>query len=436
MKQTCLRGLAVLVTISLCLVALMPRAARAQETGNEARWYFSPSLGIIDFEGDQEFEDSITLTLRLGYEFSERWTFEGDFSAAPYVEPNGATWSETYVVGLGADAIFHFTRWERVDPFLAAGFGVLHYGEDPAKGSQNNAVLRAGGGVMYHINDEWAVRADYRAMLAGFGDNPNANAVISGGMIWTWGARVLPNYRAAGAGTDSDRDGLDDATEAELGTDPYNPDSDGDRLSDGDEVNRYRTDPLNEDSDWDGLTDGDEILTHRTDPLKRDTDAGGVADGHEIIEDSTNPLDPSDDLQLYELYIQFEYDKTDISRDFRPSLDIIAKVLRRHPNAEARVEGHADRTKKSGEVYNKRLSQRRAEAVAAYLATTSGIDAARLTAVGYGFSRPKAPNDVISGNPLNRRVEIYISGLDEGAEEAEEVVPTKGSPAATPAADK
>ena len=31
-----------------------------------------------------------------------------------------------------------------------------------------------------------------------------------------------------------------------------------------------------------------------------------------------------------------------------------------------------------------------------------------MTAVGYGFSRPMAPNDPIKGNPVNRRVEVYI----------------------------
>ena len=49
-----------------------------------------------------------------------------------------------------------------------------------------------------------------------------------------------------------------------------------------------------------------------------------------------------------------------------------------------------------------------------------------MEAVGYGFSRPKAPNDPVVGNPVNRRVEVYISGLtpaERDAARAEQGVP-------------
>jgi hypothetical protein len=43
------------------------------------------------------------------------------------------------------------------------------------------------------------------------------------------------------------------------------------------------------------------------------------------------------------------------------------------------------------------------------------IKANRMRAVGYGFSRPKARNDPVKGNRLNRRVEVYIRGVDKAA---------------------
>lgn len=58
---------------------------------------------------------------------------------------------------------------------------------------------------------------------------------------------------------DSDKDGLDDVRERELGTDPFNPDTDGDGLIDGDEVIIWKTDPLNPDTDGDGYSDGVEV---------------------------------------------------------------------------------------------------------------------------------------------------------------------------------
>ncbi len=65
---------------------------------------------------------------------------------------------------------------------------------------------------------------------------------------------------------DDDNDGLDDADELLLNTDPFNPDSDNDNLLDGEEVNIYLTDPNDADTDNDGVSDGDEV-SQGSDPL-------------------------------------------------------------------------------------------------------------------------------------------------------------------------
>ncbi len=69
-------------------------------------------------------------------------------------------------------------------------------------------------------------------------------------------------------------------------------DSDGDGLSDDDEINLVGTDPPNLDTDGDGRADGDEIGPRRivTDPLDPDSDDDGVDDGDEIL----NETDPND----------------------------------------------------------------------------------------------------------------------------------------------
>ncbi|MFT4979215.1 MAG: hypothetical protein ACI8S6_005125 [Myxococcota bacterium] len=95
---------------------------------------------------------------------------------------------------------------------------------------------------------------------------------------------------------DSDGDGLTDAEEAVLKTDPLDPDSDNDGLSDGDEVNVHGTDPLDSDTDDDGIGDGDEIDVYGTDPRDRDSDDDGVIDGQELA-DGTDPNDSSDFLE-------------------------------------------------------------------------------------------------------------------------------------------
>jgi outer membrane protein OmpA-like peptidoglycan-associated protein len=94
--------------------------------------------------------------------------------------------------------------------------------------------------------------------------------------------------------TDYDHDGLSNERERILGTDPRNPDTDGDGISDGDEVNKYHTNPLKVDTDGDGLSDYDEIFKYHTDPLKADTDGDGLNDGDEIAR-KTDPLNPDTD---------------------------------------------------------------------------------------------------------------------------------------------
>lgn len=91
---------------------------------------------------------------------------------------------------------------------------------------------------------------------------------------------------------DSDGDGLVDTQEAILGTDPNNPDTDGEGLSDGDEVLIYSTDPRNPDTDGDGLTDYEEVMIHKTDPRNPDTDGDGIPDGVEVAQ-GTDPLVPN-----------------------------------------------------------------------------------------------------------------------------------------------
>lgn len=97
---------------------------------------------------------------------------------------------------------------------------------------------------------------------------------------------------------DSDGDGLSDAEESDLGTDPGQADTDGDRLDDGFEVNIYGTDPLARNTDNDGLNDYVEVTFKGTNPLDPDTDGDGLNDGQEASNSTgigTDPLDPDTD---------------------------------------------------------------------------------------------------------------------------------------------
>ena len=74
-------------------------------------------------------------------------------------------------------------------------------------------------------------------------------------------------------------------------------------------------------------------------------------------------------------------------------------------NARIAVEGHTDSD--GDAAANQALSEARAAAVVGYL-TAAGIDARRLTAIGYGAARPVAGNDTAEGKQMNRRIDFRV----------------------------
>ncbi len=93
--------------------------------------------------------------------------------------------------------------------------------------------------------------------------------------------------------TDTDGDGLSDTEEVDIhNTDPLNDDTDDDGLLDGEEVNTHNTDPLNDDTDDDGVLDGDEVNVLETDPNETDSDSGAT----EVDESGNEVTDADEDL--------------------------------------------------------------------------------------------------------------------------------------------
>ncbi len=408
----------ILLAVLVANVAAASFASEAQlpETDlfEEAPWTLTLGVGYTKFEGDQVVENAPFLGLRLGYSADVRWTYELGLDLVPRAKAREFDGSDRrtisddiWMVRAGPDVLYHFRTTEnlRFDPYLSAGLG-FYLTEKKFLASTFEPYGSLGAGLFYHFNNEWALRGDVRGTMVSRKTDFNLWSMV--GVTYRWGPQPAPEYQLRGGDLDSDGDGIPDWLELLIGTDPYNPDTDGDGLSDGEEYWIYFTDPLNPDSDYDGLTDGAEVHVYGTDPLNPDTDGGGVYDGHEVMEDGTDPLDPRDDLQLYTLNIEFDYDKSDLRPQYFDELDIIVRVLQRDPGATARIEGHADRRPRSERNYNIRLSERRANAVLNYIADIGGISRDRLSAHGYGFDRPIAPNDTEANMQRNRRTEIYI----------------------------
>src|SRR3989339_656979 len=230
---------------------------------------------------------------------------------------------------------------------------------------------------------------------------------------------------------DTDGDGLKDGEEVtKYKTDPLKVDTDGDRLNDGDEVLKYKTDPLKADTDSDGLSDYAELITNKTDPLKADTDGDGLKDGEEItnfktdplkkdtdggtvddgveVKRGTNPLNADDDVVKVGVPmilegVTFATGKADITPESAIILEQSLKTMNIYPEIEVEIGGHTDTVGKKSS--NVKLSQKRADSVKDWL-VSKGVDSKRITTKGYGPDQPIVPNDTPENKRKNRRIEF------------------------------
>jgi OmpA-OmpF porin, OOP family len=109
------------------------------------------------------------------------------------------------------------------------------------------------------------------------------------------------------------------------------------------------------------------------------------------------------------LAIEFDSNKADIKSKYHEEIGKVADFLKKYPTTTGTIEGHTDNI--GNAAMNQRLSQRRAESVKNYLVQKFGIDPARLTAKGYGMTRPIADNKTATGRQKNRRIEATFDAM-------------------------
>ena len=103
----------------------------------------------------------------------------------------------------------------------------------------------------------------------------------------------------------------------------------------------------------------------------------------------------------------FEYDKADLLQQAIDDLQKLGELIQRNPRATFTIEGHTDSF--GDPTYNEQLSQRRADAVKAWLVANMNITAERIQTKGYGRSKLIVPAErSIEEQAPNRRVEIVI----------------------------
>ena len=145
------------------------------------------------------------------------------------------------------------------------------------------------------------------------------------------------------------------------------------------------------------LEDRTGVLVVAVEPKAREQKMVAVSAG-----EMAKALAGSGHIALYGIH--FDTGKSAVKPESRPTLAQIAALLKAQPELKLSVVGHTDNA--GGASYNKGLSQRRADAVAAALIEDFGIAPERLQASGAGMDKPVAGNDTEDGRARNRRVEL------------------------------
>lgn len=229
---------------------------------------------------------------------------------------------------------------------------------------------------------------------------------------------------------DADGDGIEDSKDAcpnVAGSKEMNgcPDTDGDGIADKDDAcpNEAGTAALNgcPDADGDGVADKDDACPSEAGPAANkgcpylDKDGDGVLDKDDLCPEVPGTVankgcpevteEVQKQLNDYARTILFDTGKSSIKAESTSVMVDIISILKEYPNSKFTVEGHTDSV--GSEKLNQSLSESRALSVKEFL-VDKGIEEFRLSAIGFGESKPIATNATAAGKKQNRRVEINL----------------------------
>ena len=287
-----------------------------------------------------------------------------------------------------------------VKPFASAGIGFLQ--EDILGDKHMHLGLNVGGGLLIPIGwNGWAVRLDGRIQPQSNSDSvPDESSLID--YVFNLGVQipmtlffdrpvavepepecpvavVNPETGRKDCAADSDKDGVDDSIDECPGTPA------------GAEVDKKgcpKVIKASNDEDGDGVDNDDDKCPGTQKGLRVNDEGCVVAQKTSLVG------------------VSFQPNSDKLTAEGRTTLDGVAATLKGQEDLKVEIAGHTDSV--GSEAYNTLLSQRRADSVKTYL-SGKGIDAKRMTAVGYGEAEPVASNDSEDGRRTNRRVEFRIT---------------------------
>ncbi|MFP5381950.1 MAG: OmpA family protein [Gammaproteobacteria bacterium] len=373
--------------------------------------------------GGKDGEVNPLFGLRYGQRLRDDINFFGDLVYGSY---DGNLVGDADLTTVRGGLEWLISRQQRYNWFLSGGFGLMNVDTDSGPDfTRPMASLGVGQDWAVGVNDafRWELRADQS-----FGNSslPNGGLTNVQALLgYSWGL---------GAPADTDGDGVPNRLDqcpntpkgAKVDAKGCPLDSDGDGVFDG--LDQCPNTPAGVKVDGKGCpvdSDGDGVPDHKdkcptvpapgtADGCPPDSDGDGVIDAKDACPavpapgtvDGCPPKveEPAPAPRTLTLEgVNFDNDSAKLRSDAIAILDAAAATLKEWGEVKVEVAGHTDSV--NSDAYNQDLSQRRADAVRAYL-VDKGIAAERLTAKGYGEANPVADNDSAEGRARNRRVEL------------------------------
>lgn len=337
----------------------------------EGQWMVNPAIGYQGFDGDRDLDEAATGILGLEKQLSNEWGIELKYMNTSADNKYNVSNADADIQQASLDFLRYFGG-ERWKPYAAIGLGHADFDSDLANSGETQANL--GGGVRYVIDQHWSARFDARVINSL--DVEQTDGIASIGVSYAFGGGA-PAPKAV-----------------PVSLKPNEKDTDGDGV--GDTTDRCASTPVGVvvnasgcplDSDGDGVPDYADKCPKT--PAGRQVDDQGC----KFVLSRTEQI---------RMEVNFASNSADIPAAYLPEIEKVAKFLKQYGGVSAVIEGHSDAS--GSDAYNKVLSQRRADSVKAELVTRFGIDASRLTSIGYGEERPIASNDTREGRRENRRV--------------------------------
>ena len=360
----------------------------------------------------------------------------------PYTVVNPGDENYYAIDGVINYSLMNLIKSKKIDPSIHIGGGYTWIGDE-----LNAGTLNGGLGLTYWFTEmvglSW--RSTYKQSFEDIREDMPSHMQHFAGLTFKFGGKdtdgdgiydkddacpEVAGLKQFNGCPDTDADGITDASDScpdVAGPAEFNgcPDTDGDGIADKDDacpdVAGLKSLGGCPDTDGDGITDKSDKCPDVKGPKENggcpwpDRDGDKVLDKDDKCPDEAGTVSNNGcpevteeaikKLNDYAKTILFDTNKDTFKQQTYPVLLAISAILKEYPSSKFSIEGHTDSD--GSNEFNLRLSDSRAIAVKKYL-VEQGIDEFRLSAMGYGESKPIDTNKTKAGKANNRRVEVKL----------------------------